>query len=69
MGMKITRRKLALVALGSASAVRAERSQAAAAAQPEDHNAVAKEQLHKDAEALAKFNVPVSTEPAFQFKA
>jgi hypothetical protein len=63
--MKITRRKLALAALGSAAVVRA----AQAPGQPEDLNAAAKEQLRKNFEALAKFDLPMSTEPAFQFKA
>jgi hypothetical protein len=63
--MKITRRKLALAALGSAVVVRA----AQAPGQPEDLNAAAKEQLRNDSEALAKFDLPMSTEPAFEFKA
>jgi len=63
--MKITRRKLALAALGSAAVVRA----AQAPGQAEDLNAAAKEQLRKNSEALAKFDLPMSTEPAFEFKA
>ena len=63
--MKITRRKLALAALGSAAVVRP----APAHGQPEDLNAAAKEQLRKNSETLAKFDLPMSTEPAFEFKA
>jgi hypothetical protein len=63
--MKITRRKLAFAALGSAAVVRA----AQAPGQPEDLNAAANEQLRKNSEALAKVELPMSTEPAFQFKA
>ena len=63
--MKITRRKLALAALGSAAVVGA----AQAPAQAEDLNAAAKEQLRQNSEALAKADLPMSVEPAFQFKA
>ena len=63
--MKITRRKLALAALSSAAVVRA----AQAPGHPEVLNAAAKEQLSKNSEALAKVDLPISAEPAFQFKA
>jgi len=68
MSLKMTRRDLAAV-LGSAAAVAAVRAQDPAAGQPEDLNAAAKEQLRKDGEAMAKVELPMSTEPAFQFKA
>ena len=64
MNAEITRRKLAFAALGSAAALNRANSQA-----PEDLNATAKEQNRKNSEALAKFDLPISTEPAFQFKA
>ena len=64
MKTEITRRRLALAALGSAAAL----SDAIAQA-PEDLNATAKEQIRKNSEALAQLDVPMSTEPAFQFKA
>jgi hypothetical protein len=35
----------------------------------EDLSASAAEQVRKNSEALAKFDLPMSTEPAFQFKA
>ena len=72
MNGKITRRRLAAAALGSAvalgpaAALHAAGNQAAA---PEDINAAAKEQVRKHSETLAKFDLPMSTEPAFQFKA
>ncbi len=67
--MKITRRKLAAAALASAGLGVAHAQAPPPPAQPEDLNAAAKEQARKNTEALAKFDVPVSTEPAFQFRA
>ena len=72
MNGKITRRGLASAALGSAvfgpaAALHAEGTQTPAL--PGDLNAAAKEQVHKHSEALAKFDLPMSTEPAFRFKA
>lgn len=64
MQMKITRRELA-AALGSAATLRSP----AAENPPADLNVAAKEQIEKNAEALAKVELPMSTEPAFQFKA
>ena len=75
MNVKITRRRLAAAALGSAAALgpaaalRAASAQAPAPAAHEDISAAAKEQVHKYSETLAKFDLPMSTEPAFQFKA
>ncbi len=68
MNDKITRRRLAAAALGSAAALHAASTQAPAPAAPDALNA-AKEQVRKYSEALAKFDLPMSTEPAFQFKA
>lgn len=64
MQIKITRRKLAAIAVGTAAAQAAQ-----APAQPENLNELAREQLGKNAETLAKVDLPMSTEPAFQFKA
>ncbi len=74
MNDKITRRRLAAAALGSVAALgpaalHAASAQAPAPAAPEDLNAAAKEKVHKYSETLAKFDLPMSTEPAFQFKA
>jgi hypothetical protein len=63
MKLKITRRKLAAAALGSAAGFQT----LAAQTQPEDLNAAVKEQIRKNSEALAKVDLPMSTEPAFQF--
>jgi hypothetical protein len=65
MNQKITRRRLAAAALGSAAALRA----AQPAATTEDPSASAHEQLRKNSEALGKTQLPMSTEPAFSFKA
>ncbi len=71
MNDKITRRRLAAAAVGSAvlgpAALKTTGSQAPPP--PGDLNAAAKEQVHKHSETLAKFDLPMSTEPAFQFKA
>jgi hypothetical protein len=64
----MTRRELAAV-LGSATSIATVRAQEAPASQPEDLNAAAKEQLRKNSETLSKFDLPMSTEPAFLFKA
>jgi hypothetical protein len=64
----MTRRDLAAV-LGSVAGIASARAQAPAASVPEDLNAAAKEQLRKNSEALSKFDLPMSTEPAFLFKA
>jgi hypothetical protein len=64
----MTRRELAAV-LGSVTSLATVRAQDAPANQPEDLNAAAKEQLHKNSETLSKFDLPMSTEPAFLFKA
>jgi hypothetical protein len=75
MNDKITRRRLAAAALGSAAALgpaaalRAAGTQAPAPASPPDLTAAARDQVRKYSETLAKFDLPMSTEPAFQFKA
>ena len=64
--MRITRRKLAATVLGGA---------AAAAAQPQSVESndellnAARERLKANAAILNRQEVPMSTEPAFQFKA
>ncbi len=64
----MTRRDLAAV-LGSVAGIASVRAQAPPASAPEDLNAAAKEQLRKNSETLSKFDLPMSTEPAFLFKA
>jgi len=55
--MKVTRRELSTLALA-----------AAAPAQNTDDSKAARENLQRNAQAMAKVKVPVETEPAFQFK-
>jgi hypothetical protein len=68
MSLKMTRRDLAAV-LGSAASVALVHAQNPPAAPPEDLNAAAKDQLRQNTEAMAKIELSMSTEPAFQFKA
>jgi hypothetical protein len=65
MPVQITRRKLALAVLSTSAAAHA----AQAPGPTEDLSTAAAEQVRKNSEALAKFDLPMSTEPAFQFKA
>ena len=67
MNQKITRRRLAAAAFASAAVTRA--GQTTAGGPPEDPRAAALEQLRKNSEALGKTQLPMSTEPAFSFKA
>jgi dihydroxyacetone kinase len=67
MGEKLTRRKLAAGVLVPAMAAAAQ----APAQNPEDPAALlkaAKEAKRRQAADLAKFEVPMATEPAFVFK-
>jgi hypothetical protein len=58
--MQITRRELAAVALAAP---------AAAQNPPEDLLKAARDRLKANTDALAAVDVPMDTEPAFQFKA
>ena len=67
---KITRRQLAgaaagsvVVSLGAAAAI------AQVPASTQDLDSAARESHKQNSEALAKFDIPMSLEPAFQFKA
>ena len=62
MNEKITRRQLAGAAAVSLGAV-------TAIAQVPDLDRAARESHKQNCEALAKFEIPMSIEPAFQFKA
>jgi hypothetical protein len=64
--MKLTRRELA--AAVSASAM-AQAQPAPQAALPADELQMARERLKATGDALAREQVPMATEPAFQFKA
>jgi hydroxypyruvate isomerase len=66
--MKVTRRKLAAAVLSSA-AVHALAQTQPAASSPEEDLKAARERLRANADALGRQDVPMSTEPAFQFQA
>lgn len=61
--MKVTRRELA-ISLAGAAALAAD-----AQTTPADPTVAARDAVEKNSQALAKFAIPMSTEPAFQFKA
>lgn len=63
MKRKFTRRELALAAAAGAITARAQQSVA------EDPVAAARDLNARNIDTLAKFEIPISTEPAFQFKA
>jgi hypothetical protein len=65
--MQLTRRKLAASLAASAAAIA--RSQTTAPAGPEAELKAAEDRIRSNGGALAKHEVPQSTEPAFQFKA
>jgi hypothetical protein len=62
--MKLRRRDLAAALLAPAAA-----AQPQTATPPADDLAAARARLKTNADALAKIDVPMSTEPAFSFKA
>jgi hypothetical protein len=66
--MKITRRKLAAAVMGSAAAAVAQQSQAPDAT-PDAELAAARSRMQAAAEVLKEQEIPMSIEPAFQFKA
>ena len=66
MKTKITRREV-VVAAGGMLAVQVGNAQTAAS--PADLARAARELNQRSGDALAKFEIPLSTEPAFQFKA
>jgi hypothetical protein len=65
--MKLTRRNLA--ALAAAAVAAPARTQAQQPAAGEDLIKLKRDQMHNNAEALAKVKIPMATEPAVQFKA
>ena len=65
--MKVTRRKLAaaVIAPSAASLAQAQRTVPAA----DEELAAARERMRANSQSLGRENVPMPTEPAFQFKA
>lgn len=66
--MKITRRTLALSAALPWAARGQTPAPAAPAANDDELLRAAREQARRSGEALARFQIPITTEPAFQFK-
>jgi hypothetical protein len=66
---KFTRRQLAGSAAISLVAARAVAQVPAASNTAQDWDKAALQSHKENSEALAKFEIPMSTEPAFQFKA
>lgn len=62
--MRLTRRQLAAAALAPAAL-----AQTSAPATASDELNAAQRRLKANSEALSKIQVPIETEPAFQFKA
>jgi len=65
MSAKLTRRQLPALAFAGAGAA----AQAQTPASEPSDDTVAKQRLQTNSEALARFDLKMSTEPAFQFKA
>jgi len=66
MNYKITRRELVAAAAGSLLAAPA---QAQTPAASQDLNQAALDSHRRNSETLAQFDIPMSLEPAFQFRA
>jgi hypothetical protein len=67
--MKISRRTLMQSAVMGAGAALSPAAPPQTPAAETDFPAAAHDQVRRNAEALAKANLPISTEPAFSFKA
>jgi hypothetical protein len=65
--VKFTRRKLAATLAASAAAMA--QPQTPSSATPDEELKAARERIKTAADALARQEVPLATEPAFQFKA
>jgi hypothetical protein len=67
--MKLTRRQLVAAAAGSVAAVKAPGQTAGSGTVQTDLAKQARDKVQSNADTLAKFEIPMSTEPAFRFKA
>jgi hypothetical protein len=69
--MRMTRRKLAVAVMAPAAALAAQTSAPKPPAQtpPADSLESARRQIRNNAAALARFDLPMPTEPAFRFEA
>ncbi len=67
--MKLTRRQLVVAAAGAGAAVKALAQPAGGSAANPDFAKQAHDSVQRNADTLAKFQLTISVEPAFQFKA
>lgn len=67
MPSKLTRRQLGAI-LAASAAPALVRAQASERQSPEELLATAKAEARNNADALAKFQLPMATEPAFRFE-
>ena len=67
--MKVTRRELAAALASAPVLAQAQTRPSAAPAAPDGELQAARERIRNNSEALARVAVPMTTEPAFQFKA
>jgi hypothetical protein len=65
--MKLTRRKLAAAVLGSAAGALAQNQPPPAT--PDEELKAARDRLRSNSESIARQEIPMAVEPAFQFKA
>ena len=65
----MTRRTLARAVLTTAAALAQAQTPTPPPATPSDELKAARDRLHATGETLARQTIPMSTEPAFQFKA
>jgi hypothetical protein len=63
--VKLTRRQLVIAAAAGSAALKASAQSAPAPVAPQTPT----DKVRQNAETLAKFAIPITTEPAFQFKA
>ena len=67
--MKLTRRDLVAAAAGAVLAAKAQAQPAGVPDGERDFSKEARDAAQRNADAVAKLQVPMATEPAFQFKA
>ncbi len=69
MPARLTRRQLGIVVAGSAALMGQPAAPPPLPANPEEEILAIRTQLRANSEALAKFELPIATEPAAHFKA
>jgi len=67
--MKLTRREMVASAVASSAVAAKAMAQSGALSAAPDFAKQAHDNMQRNADTLAKFAIPIATEPAFQFKA